>query len=282
MRNYWLLLCVFFVACQKNDLQDPGGSVSMTILNVSYGNDAAQKMDVYLPANRDVNNTRVVIMLHGGAWISGDKTDFNPYADSMKRRLPDFAIFNINYRLSSNGNNTFPAQEMDVKAAFDFIYSKKNEYAISDKIVLIGASAGAHLALLQGYKYSSPVKVKAIVDFFGPTDINDLYYNPPSSLITPSLIASIVGGTPLSHPDLYHDSSPINFAGAQSPPTLIFQGGLDPLVSVSQSTSLRDILQSSGIPHQYVFYPDEGHGWEGATLSDSFDKIQAFLAIHVP
>ena len=62
---------------------------------------------------------------------------------------------------------------------------------------------------------------------------------------------------------------------------MIFHGGVDIVVSPSQSVSLDTKLLTSGVTHQYVFYPTEGHGWVGANLSDSFNKIQAFLAANV-
>lgn len=252
--------------------------MSVTMLNVSYGTNAQQKMDVYLPATRSATNTKVMIMIHGGGWNTGDKADFNEYVDSLKKREPSYAIFNLNYRLA-NTTDLFPAQELDIKAAVEFIYNKKQEYKISDKFVLVGASAGAHLALLQGYKYSTPVKPKAIIDFFGPTDLIELYNNPPNPLVQPLLVA-VTGVTPTAN-TLYMQSSPINYISSQSPPTMIFHGGVDIVVSPSQSVALDTKLSMSGVTHQYIFYPTEGHGWVGANLSDSFNKIQAFLAANV-
>jgi dipeptidyl aminopeptidase/acylaminoacyl peptidase len=162
----------------------------------------------------------------------------------------------------------------------EFIASKTNDYAISQKLALLGASAGGHLVLLQGYKYSSPIKVKAIVDFFGPTDLVDAYNNPSPSV--PAVgIALLLGGTPTSNPTIYQQSSPINFVTAQSSPTIILQGGADPLVNPSQSAALSTKLQTFGVVHQYVFYPTEGHGWVGPDMVDSFDKIVAFLNANV-
>jgi acetyl esterase/lipase len=249
------------------------------MLNVSYGTNAQQKMDVYLPSTRNATTTIVIIMIHGGGWNTGDKADFNKYVDSLKKREPSYAIFNINYRLA-NTPDLFPAQEQDVKAAVEFIYNQRQEYKISDKFVLVGASAGAHLALLQGYKYSTPIKPKAIIDFFGPTDLVALYNNPLNPLVQPTLL-SVIGGTPTTNSTIYTQSSPINFVSAQSPPTMIFHGGVDIVVSPSQSVLLDTKLQTAGVIHQYFFYPTEGHGWVGANLSDSFNKIQAFLAANV-
>lgn len=279
MRNFLLIVFIItsFSSCKKDDA--PEEDMSVTMLNVSYGTNAQQKVDVHLPAGRNTTSTKVMIMIHGGGWNTGDKTDFDQYVDSLKKREPSYAIFNINYRLA-NTPDIFPAQELDVKAAVEFIYNKRQEYQVSDKFVLIGASAGAHLALLQGYKYSAPLKPRAIIDFFGPTDLVAMYNNPPNPLVQ-SLLLAVTGGTPTTNNTLYTQSSPINFVSSQSPPTMILYGGTDIVVPPSQSVSLDTKLFISGVTHQYVFYPTEGHGWVGANLTDSFNKIQAFLAANV-
>ena len=281
-----LLLFIIGVAlvnssCQKDGMG--GGTASLaakTEMNVSYGADAMQKMDVYLPAGRTTNTTKVMILVHGGGWNQGDKADFTSYVDTLKRRLPEYAIFNINYRLATGTSNFFPTQENDLKAAIDFIFSKRAEYNISDKFVYLGASAGAHLVLLQAYKNTATIRPKAVVDFFGPTDMVDMYNNPTNPLI-PGALVQIVGGTPTTQATLYTQSSPINFVTAQSPPTIILHGGLDALVSPTQSVALKTRLEASGVITQYVLYPAENHGWVGANLSDSFNKIQAFLTANV-
>lgn len=273
-----------FLSCQKS-LDFGGGSVvvpltAKTTLNVSYGSDPLQKMDVYLPANRSTVTTKVIVMIHGGGWNAGDKTDFAIYIDSLQRRLPDYAIINLNYRLATTAATYFPAQENDVKAALTYIIANTGDYQISQKIVLLGASAGGHLALLQGYKYSSPVKPKAIVSFFGPTDMRDMYLNPANPLV-PAAVVAVMGKTPTQDSLLYANSSPVNYIDASSPPTIFLHGGTDILVKSSQSVAVDTRLQAAGVVHQYVFYPTEGHGWVGANLIDSFDKIQAFLAANV-
>ena len=280
MRNLLLsilFLAIFISSCKKDD--DIPEDTSVTMMNVSYGANAQQKMDVYLPANRSPASTKVMILLHGGGWNTGDKSDFNAYVDSLKKREPSYAIFNINYRLA-NTPDLFPAQEQDIKAAVEFIYNKRGEYIISDKFVLVGASAGAHLALLQGYKYSTPVKPKAIIDFFGPADLIDMYNNPPNPLVPP-LLNSVTGATPTTNNALYMQSSPINYVSSQTPPTMVLHGGIDIVVSISQSAGLVTKLILSGATRQYIVYPTEGHGWVGANLTDSFNKIQAFLAANV-
>lgn len=261
-----------FVACQKPAAL-PGASSSVQT-DLAYGSDAKQKFDIYLPAGRSLDSTKLLVLIHGGGWTGGDKADFSSNISALQLLLPEYAIANINYRLASTGQNIFPTQENDVKAALDFIYNRRKDYFISDKWVLLGASAGAHLAMLQGYKYTSPVKPAAIVSFFGPSELVALYNVNP--LIGLSM-APLLNGTPASNPTLYQQSSPYNFITAQSPPTILLHGVADPLVPATQSTIVRDKLQSLGVTTQYVFYPNNGHGWDGADLTDSYAKIIAFL-----
>lgn len=278
-----LVTTVLFISCQKELHFDvvPVHLVPMkNTFNVPYGPDPMQIMDTWLPAGRSKTSTKVIVMIHGGGWNAGDKSDFAIYIDSLQKRLPDWAIININYRLATTSSTLFPAQENDVKTALTFLMANTDEYQITQKIVLLGASAGGHLALLQGYKYSSPIKPKAIISFFGPTDMRDMYLNPANPLV-PAAIVSVMGATPTQDSLLYANSSPINYINASSPPTILLHGGADILVKSSQSAAVDAKLQTAGVVHQYVFYPTEGHGWVGVNLTDSFDKIQAFLAANV-
>lgn len=262
-------------------------SVAKQLSNVSYGSDAAHVMDIYLPAGRSLTSTSVMVLIHGGGWTSGDKNDplFRPFVDSIRRRLPGYAVFNINYRLSAAPLNLFPAQEEDVQRAMTFINNKRSEYGISDKFVLVGASAGAHLAMLQAYKYAVPLKPRAVVSFFGPADLIDMYNNPVGGNTLISLtLAATIGKTPAQDPAIYSSSSPITYiSNSNAVPTMLLHGGLDPLVSPQQSVAVKNKLTLVGIANEYVFYANAGHGdWNSSTYTDAFNKIAAFLAKHVP
>ncbi len=294
---YLLLLPVLF-SCVKDDDPfkpdepdfDPVAAV--TQLNVQYGTDRENVMDVYLPANRTTATTKVIILLHGGAWSQNDKSDqyFAPVVDSVRKRLPDWAVFNLNYRLAKlTGQNLFPSQEEDVKTAVKYIFDRRQSLGISDKWVIGGESAGGHLALLQAYKYNSPVKFKAVIDFYGPTDMTDLYrfYEtiPDALDREASLLGlrTLLGGTPTGNPQMYSNSSPINFVNAQSPPTIILQGELDDVVPMRQSEALRDKLASFGVTHEYVYHERQTHGWsDPVVITKSFDAIDTFLKANVP
>ncbi|MEO6314263.1 MAG: alpha/beta hydrolase [Chitinophagaceae bacterium] len=270
---------VLLQACKKSDSNTGATLAPVNSIDVPYGTDGKQKMDLYLPAGRSASSTKLMVMIHGGGWTEGDKGDFSVYVATLQKRFPDYAFANINYRLAANGQNLFPSQEEDVKAAVAFIFSKRDEYQVSDKWVLLGASAGAHLAMLQAYKYNSPVRPKAVVSFFGPSELIS-FFNQPNPVFALAMLG-VTGTTPSLNPGLYQQSSPYNFITAQSPPTILLHGGADPLVPPAQSTMVRDKLQMLGVASQYVFYPTGSHGWEGADLVDSFDKIGAFLKLHV-
>jgi len=277
-----LLTCFVIASCKKSDdTPAPVAIAAKTMLDVAYGTDPLQKMDIYLPANRSPVNTKALVLIHGGGWTQGDKNDFALTIDTLQKRLPDYAIFNLNYRLAGVGGNLFPTQELDTKAAIDFINGNLSSYVVSNKFVFMGASAGAHLSLLNAYKYHSNVNAKAVVDFFGPADMADMYNNPGA--YPPLSIAYLLGGTPTSNPTAYAQSSPMTFVNAQSCPTIIIQGGLDPLVNyLTQSTALKNKLTAFNITNEWVFYPTGGHGnWDAATYTDAYDKIQAFLAANV-
>ncbi len=274
-------IIVIIVSCKKTDTTDASVSLQTDIRNVAYGSDPLQTMDIYLPPNRSTSNTKVLVMIHGGGWTGGDKADFNSYIDTVQQRLPNYAIFNLNYRLAGNANNLFPTQENDIRSAIEFIYAKRGEYFISDKFALLGASAGAHLALLQGYKYTSPVKVKAIIDFFGPADMTAMY-NSPTIPGGEFAILNVMGTTPSLDSVLYATSSPVNFVTPTAAPTLILHGGVDAVVSISQSDSLYARLDSANVISTYVVYPTQNHGWTGTDLYDSFNRMQSFLNARLP
>lgn len=286
MRTIFLLTVILlgFSACKKSpgnkdNTAGTNPAKADSLLNIHYGPDTKQTMDIYLPANLSTSNTKVLFMVHGGGWTEGDKADFTGWVAAIQASLPDFAIININYRLIANNQHLFPTQENDLKAAVECIYAKRDNYFLSEKWAFMGASAGGHLVLLQSYKYNTPVKAKAVVSFFGPTDLTTLYNSTNPAI--PLLLAGVTGTTPALHPQAYIQSSPVSFVNSQSPPTMLLQGGTDPLVPPSQQLLLKEKLQAAGVPNQYVFYPTEGHGWVGVNLLDSFTKMVAFLKLYV-
>jgi len=270
-----------FTSCQRTDngpaLDKP--LPAETHLNLAYGKDTAQKMDIYLPAAR-TSKTKVLVLIHGGGWASGDKSEFAAAIPILKQQLPDYAIVNINYRLANPNTNHFPTQENDVKQAIQYVMDQSKDYSISKDFVLLGTSAGAHLALLQAYKHASQVKPKAVISFFGPTDMAEMYSRQYNSYYQYAL-QLLVGGTPSTKPEVFRQASPIHFVSNSSAPTLLLHGGKDGLVPPAQSKKLKEKLDKAGVPAELVIYPNEGHGWYGTNQTNSFERIVTFLKKHV-
>ena len=280
-----ILIVFTLFSCSKEQSATKQITTDTAMLNLSYGADKTQIFDAFLPANRSTESTKVIILIHGGSWVAGDKSDLTAIVGILKIRFPKYAIFNINYRWSDYPSNIFPTQENDVNTAINFIYNNaKTKYFISNKYAFVGISAGAHLAMLQGFKNNSMVMPKAIASFSGPSDLIDMYNNPVAGnqLISEG-IAYAVGNTPLTNTIIYNTSSPINYINKTSPPTILFQGGEDPYVSVTQATKVQSKLVNAGVVNQYVFYPNQGHidTWDNPTILDALNKLQVFINTNV-
>lgn len=257
-------------------------STQLDMRNISYGNDTANNMDIYLPTGRDTANTKVILFVHGGSWSSGDKNEFDDAIPAIRARLQDYALFNMNYRLVRNDSTRFPTQLNDIESAVNFIKSKAGEYRINpDKICLVGASAGAELALLEAYKNNKSGKIKAVIDLFGPTDLTDLYKNHPIPDQARPVIVNFLGATPSTNPDIYVQASPINFVNVQSVPTKIFHGTDDIVVPISQSEALKAKLEANKVKVDMTIYQGEGHGWYGNNLLDTYQKTVDFIKENV-
>ena len=276
-------IIILIAACKKIDTTDSTVPLQTNFTNVAYGSDTAQVMDVYLPANRSTTYTNALIMIHGGGWNSGDKTDLASWIDTMQRRFPTYAIFNLNYRLATGTINLFPTQENDIRSAVAFIYSKRFDYFISANYAIMGESEGAHLALLEAYKDTTPIRIKSVIDFYGPTDMRAMFYD-PAPLSDSATIKKLFGDhSPLEDSLSYALSSPINFITPRVTPTFIVHGGIDQLVRHEQSDSLYAHLDSANVSRFYKVYGTQDHGWANSdTLHDSFNNMQAFLKAIMP
>lgn len=272
-------LALLVSSCTKNDIGPSKSTASdslpaVSYKNVSYGDDEKQKLDVYLPALRN-SSTRLLIIIHGGGWNSGDKSDFDNFIAEFQNKLPGYALANLNYRLVKSTGNYFPTQENDVNAAISFLKSKAEDYKISQDFIYLGISAGAHLALLQGYKHSDVLKPKGIISFFGPVDLERLYVNSDSTI--PEQLKYITNATLDVNPNIFYESSPINYVSSNSSPTLMLHGDKDVLVPIEQAYMLQDKLEQFGVFNKLVVYPGQGHGWIGDDLLDSFNQVEAFV-----
>jgi acetyl esterase/lipase len=119
-------------------------------LDTAFGTDPKQKMDIYLPAGRTAA-TKVIVLIHGGGWESGDKVELNYYKNLLRLKWPEAAIANINYRLTSNPAIHYTEIMSDITSAVNLMVNNKVNFVVSDTLTMVGASAGGHLAMLYTY-----------------------------------------------------------------------------------------------------------------------------------
>ncbi len=243
-------------------------------LNVAYGSDIQQKMDVYLPAGRD-SDTKTIILLHGGGWSGGSKSDLAYFVPMLKKQFPNYAIVNMNYRLGTSSSPGFPKQIQDIEKAI--AYLQDANYDISKEYAFIGASAGAHLGMLYAYRHDPQREVKAVVSIVGPADFSDPAYttNPWFQFGLSSLIGYV---NVQKNPEVYLEVSPATHVSAQSPPTAMFYGGQDQLIPSSQGPRLKSKLDEFNVYNELHFYPGGGHGnWNSKINADFQEKLISFL-----
>jgi len=275
--SLFLGIFIFFSCVEKDDPElGLNPQVAAELLNTSYGTNARQVMDVFLPANRSTGSTKVFVWIHGGGWVDGTKDEFVQFKPWLEAVQDDYAYIALNYRLFniSTGANKFPSQEEDIKNAMAYIQSQLSEWDVSDEIILAGGSAGGHLALLHGYKNNGDNLVKATVAFFPPTDLTSFY---GFSAFTNLLLENILGGNPTNKQEVYFNGSPLNFVDSQSVPTVLFHGDTDTVVPISQSQILEQALVAKGVPHLAEYVIGQGHGFNTQTNKELIGKMQGFL-----
>jgi len=214
-----------------------------------------------------------VIVIHGGSWSGGDKSDFAAYDRWLA--AGGRVVFDVEYRLA-DGRQRFPAQLLDVKCAVAWVKSNAAQYDVDPgRIALLGRSAGGQLALLAAYTAddktplpgSCPAQdtgVRAVISFYGPTDLAWDYFNPgrPDVIDSRRVLENYLGGSPASAPEVYAAASPTEHVGAGSPPTLFLHGGHDQIVRPENVERITPKLAAAGVPYTYVYLPWGNHGFD--------------------
>lgn len=276
-----LLLLVFAASCSTDDakeapeIDEQGPLEFQQRLNVSYGGDSDQVYDLYLPENRN-QDTKVLILVHGGGWTSGDKSDMDAFKDFLLNQLPEIAIVNINYRLADHENPPYPMQTDDITTVVDDLKNKRAEYQIGTELGFVGVSAGGHLALLWSYALDEANAANMVCSVVGPTNLLDPAYQDTED----DVLASLVNQFAIDETVL-REASPLFQVTASAPPTILFYGAQDPLVPISQGVDLDAKLMELGVEHEFTLYENEGHGWVGLNLFDTSAKLKTFIEKHL-
>jgi acetyl esterase/lipase len=256
--------------------------VDTVVNDISYGNNAAQKMNLGLPGNRS-NQTPLVLVVHGGGWVTGDKSELQFLLNGLKQR--GFAVANINYRLSTNNPDNYKMQLDDLDSAIQYCFRQAAYYTFnSQKVYLVGHSAGGHLSLALSYTRNTNGRIKAVASLAGPTDLYGLaYYN---NVVYGTILSTYLGMpllpvTPTSE-QRYKSCSPQYQATANSPATILFHGELDPIVNPDQSSFLFSRLGTLGVDRRLVSYPLTFHDWwtDNAKVTNTLDELKNWYQAH--
>lgn len=213
--------------------------------------DARQRFDMYLPAGCSGGGMPLVAWIHGDTWRDGSR------ADCPLRWLADegYAVASIGYRLTDSA--TFPAQLDDCRAALDEIRRTAQVWGIDpERIAVVGAGAGGHLAALVGLSAPADARVAAVGTVAAPTHLTSL--GPAHD--RPSSPASLLVGGPLAEfREAAQRASPLSYVSADDPPCLVMHGDRDESIPPAQSVALDAALRAAGVDSTLVILEGTAH-----------------------
>lgn len=215
------------------------------------------RLDIYYP--KDTSELRpLVINIHGGGWNHGVKESQRGFGSFFKR---DFVVANVEYRLESQAKA--PAAIEDVRCALIYLLNRKGYFGINpNTVVMMGGSAGGHLALMAGLlqddrrfdadcSYPDEIKIAAIIDKYGVTDLEPVReWGSARKWL----------GEQVDDLEFVRSVSPINYVNPVSPAVFISHGNADPIVPYSQSVQLFEKLQNANVRSEFITVEKGLHG----------------------
>jgi acetyl esterase/lipase len=202
-------------------------------------------------------------------------------------------VVNVEYRMS--GTALAPAAVEDARCALRWIYRNASQFHLdTDRIIVTGHSAGGHLALMAGMLQDSdgldnncpadygagdkPIRVAAIVDWYGPTDIPSLLSGPDRK----TYAVAWLGGLPNKDAEAQR-ASPLNYVRPSLPPIFIIHGDQDPTVPYSQSVHLHEKLNAVRVTNDLYTVQGGKHGSFGPDQdARAYSAMWSFLERSMP
>jgi acetyl esterase/lipase len=247
-----------------------------------------QRLDLYLPKAPRAGKLPVIVFLHGGGWVQGDKADgaapLMPFV-----RSGEYAGVSVGYRLSDEA--VWPAQIHDCKAAIRWIRANADRYGLDPKRIAVwGRSAGAHLALMLGVAGDVPQlegdlgphgdrtsEVSGVVNFFGVTKIVHIAsrYNDFDRDVPQTPEARLLGGPVRDNAKKARSASPITHVTPNDPPVLTIHGTADRTVPYVLAVRLDRALTRAGVPSYLIPVVGADHG---DFPDEAMDRTADFLA----
>lgn len=219
--------------------------------DVVYGQGGGRDLrcDVYRPEGVD-GPLPAVVLLHGGSWRGGDRTQLKGYGILIGRE--GYVCVAPEYRLLPE--SPWPAQIDDVRAAFEWVHAKAGDLGIDpERIAVQGASAGAHLALLLAADPTLPIR--ACVAAYPPV----LLSHAERQKGAVPLFALIDDGGTI---ELEQTTSPLRQVTPEFPPTMLVHGTGDETVPVAASFVMYEELVRHGVPADLHIHAEQPHGFD--------------------
>lgn len=265
---------------------ESAGSTYGITAGISYGTGSGQLLKLDVWRNQVGTAPRpTLVYIHGGGWVFGDKggapTAFLPFVEG------GWNVVNVEYRFANVASA--PAAVQDVRCALRWIYRNRTEYGFdTTQLVAMGDSAGGHLALMEGLVPSGnpldsacpaeqdepPLRVAAVVNWYGITDVLDLLQGPNRKIYAVAWL-----GAQLNRDEVAKIVSPLTYVRPGVPPVITIHGDADPTVPYSHAQRLDAALASAGVPHRLVTIAGGHHG--GFTPEErhvAYTEIWKFLA----
>jgi dipeptidyl aminopeptidase/acylaminoacyl peptidase len=237
-----------------------------------------------LPADAERKNLPMILNVHGGPWHR-DTWGYNPEAQWMANR--GYACLQINFRGSTGYGKKFinaGDHEWGGKMHQDLVdsvqWAIRSGIADPERIAIYGGSYGGYASLV-GATFT-PDLFRCAVSIVGPSNLISFIKSIPP--YWSSFLAVL-------HKRLGHPENEIDFLISRSPlykvdrikiPMLIAQGANDPRVKQAESEQIVDAMRSRGIPHEYLLFPDEGHGFvKPGNRLKFYAAAEKFLATHL-
>jgi acetyl esterase/lipase len=228
-----------------NSLVPKDGGSQRVAEDIAFGDAYRQRLDIYAPSSPQ-GTLPVIVFFHGGGWRDGDKAGYEFAGRALAAQ--GFVTVVPNYRLSPDVH--FPDFVEDGANALRWVRAQIGAHGgDANRIILVGHSAGAHIAGLLAmddrWLGQDHAALAGWVGMAGPYDF--------LPLDTPATIGAFSQA-----PDL-DATQPINFADAGDPPALLLHGDVDETVKPRQSTRLAARLTAAGVPVRHHSYPGIGH-----------------------
>jgi acetyl esterase/lipase len=289
------LLLLFIAACSLTGCFGPPRSVTepdgvRILRDWTYATvDGEQlQLDLYLPESFD-KPLPLIVWIHGGGWVTGDRSPC-PVAKIATR---GYAVASISYRLS-RGDVSFPMPLHDCKAAIRWLRANAWRFGCDpERIGVLGASAGGHLAAMLGTTQNNPAfegtegitdvssKVQAVCALFAATDFVHLEEVQDDHWSINFVAKALLHGPPSQHPELAAAASPITHVSSTSAPFLLIHGTADGVIPPTQSERMHAALKAVGADSSLLLIEGMPHGNRTLAREDLQKAADAFFNKHL-